>query len=140
MFLMKTNKVREVLSHRLGFCFVLFFVFLACFHGSLKLFSFFPYSSPLGTVAEGAPVIPVSAQLKYNIDVICEYITKRIPVPVRDFTSEPRLIGEYSYYLWIVICARAFITVYMNNFRGKDLITGWIIGALFPFVSHLLKQ
>ena len=45
-------------------------------------------------MAEGAPVIPVSAQLKYNIDVICEYITKRIPVPVRDFTSEPRLIGE----------------------------------------------
>lgn len=47
-----------------------------------------------GTVAEGAPVIPVSAQLKYNIDVICEYITKRIPVPVRDFSSAPRLIGK----------------------------------------------
>lgn len=50
-----------------------------------------------GTVAEGAPVIPVSAQLKYNIDVICEYITKRIPVPVRDFTSEPRLIVIRSF-------------------------------------------
>ena len=47
-----------------------------------------------GTVAEGAPVIPVSAQLKYNIDVICEYITKRIPIPVRDFSSAPRLIGK----------------------------------------------
>jgi len=45
-----------------------------------------------GTVAEGAPVIPISAQLKYNIEVVCEYITKKIPVPVRDFTSEPRLI------------------------------------------------
>ncbi|KAK7494800.1 hypothetical protein BaRGS_00013927 [Batillaria attramentaria] len=50
-----------------------------------------------GTVAEGAPVIPVSAQLKYNIDVICEYINKRIPVPVRDFTSEPRLIVIRSF-------------------------------------------
>ncbi|KAK7108093.1 eukaryotic translation initiation factor 2 subunit 3 [Littorina saxatilis] len=50
-----------------------------------------------GTVAEGAPVIPVSAQLKYNIDVICEYITKRIPVPIRDFTSEPRLIVIRSF-------------------------------------------
>ncbi|XP_076445156.1 eukaryotic translation initiation factor 2 subunit 3 [Babylonia areolata] len=50
-----------------------------------------------GTVAEGAPVIPVSAQLKYNIDVICEYITKRIPVPTRDFTSEPRLIVIRSF-------------------------------------------
>merc|ERR1712032_11890 len=26
-----------------------------------------------GTVAEGAPVIPISAQLKYNIEVVCEY-------------------------------------------------------------------
>ena len=45
-----------------------------------------------GTVAEGAPVIPISAQLKYNIEVVCEYIVKKIPVPIRDFTSEPRLI------------------------------------------------
>jgi len=45
-----------------------------------------------GTVAEGAPVIPISAQLKYNIEVVCEYITKKIPIPFRDFTSEPRLI------------------------------------------------
>lgn len=45
-----------------------------------------------GTVAESAPVIPISAQLKYNIEVLCEYITNKIPIPVRDFTSEPRLI------------------------------------------------
>lgn len=45
-----------------------------------------------GTVAEGAPIIPISAQLKYNIEVVCEYIEKKIPVPVRDFTSEPHLI------------------------------------------------
>lgn len=50
--------------------------------------------SVAGTVAETAPVIPISAQLKYNIDVVCEYIVKKIPVPIRDFTSEPRLIGE----------------------------------------------
>ncbi|MEQ2193681.1 Eukaryotic translation initiation factor 2 subunit 3, partial [Xenoophorus captivus] len=47
-----------------------------------------------GTVAEGAPIIPISAQLKYNIEVVCEYIDKKIPVPIRDFTSEPRLIGR----------------------------------------------
>jgi len=35
--------------------------------------------------------------LKYNIDVICEYICKRIPVPVRDFTSSPRLIVIRSF-------------------------------------------
>ncbi|XP_063954862.1 eukaryotic translation initiation factor 2 subunit 3 [Lytechinus pictus] len=50
-----------------------------------------------GTVAEGAPVIPISAQLKHNIEVICEYITKKIPIPVRDFTSEPRLIVIRSF-------------------------------------------
>lgn len=48
----------------------------------------------IGTVAEGAPIIPISAQLKYNIEVVCEYIVKKIPVPPRDFTSEPRLIGK----------------------------------------------
>lgn len=45
-----------------------------------------------GTVAEKAPIIPISAQLKYNIEVVCEYIEKKIPVPIRDFTSEPHLI------------------------------------------------
>lgn len=50
-----------------------------------------------GTVAEGAPVIPISAQLKYNIEVLCEYITKKIPIPQRDFTSAPRLIVIRSF-------------------------------------------
>ncbi|XP_077743548.1 eukaryotic translation initiation factor 2 subunit 3 isoform X4 [Canis aureus] len=51
----------------------------------------------IGTVAEGAPIIPISAQLKYNIEVVCEYIVKKIPVPPRDFTSEPRLIVIRSF-------------------------------------------
>lgn len=50
-----------------------------------------------GTVAEGAPIIPISAQLKYNIEVICEYLSKKIPIPVRDFTSKPRLIVIRSF-------------------------------------------
>ena len=48
----------------------------------------------VGTIAEDAPVVPISAQLKYNIEVICEYICKKIPIPLRDFTSQPRLIGK----------------------------------------------
>jgi len=51
----------------------------------------------IGTIAEGAPIIPISAQLKYNIDAVCEYVVKKIPVPIRDFTSEPRLIGEFTF-------------------------------------------
>jgi len=51
----------------------------------------------IGTVAENAPVIPISAQLKYNIDAVVEYIIKKIPVPVRDFTARPRLIVIRSF-------------------------------------------
>lgn len=50
-----------------------------------------------GTIAEGAPVIPISAQLKFNVDVICELICKRIPIPARDFASSPRLIVIRSF-------------------------------------------
>ncbi|KAA8580508.1 hypothetical protein FQN60_013466, partial [Etheostoma spectabile] len=39
----------------------------------------------------------ILAFLKYNIEVVCEYIVKMIPVPVRDFTSEPRLIVIRSF-------------------------------------------
>lgn len=50
-----------------------------------------------GTVADGAPIIPISGQLKYNIDCICEYIVKKIPIPIRDFTSPPRMIVIRSF-------------------------------------------
>src|ERR1700761_3770719 len=45
-----------------------------------------------GTVADGSPVIPISAQLKFNIDSVVENLVTTIPVPVRDFTTAPRLI------------------------------------------------
>lgn len=50
-----------------------------------------------GTVADSAPILPISAVLKYNIDVVCEYIVRKIPVPPRDFTSVPRLIVIRSF-------------------------------------------
>ncbi len=50
-----------------------------------------------GTVAAGAPIIPISGQLKYNIDAVCEYIVKKIPVPVRDFTAPPKMIVIRSF-------------------------------------------
>lgn len=50
-----------------------------------------------GTVADSAPIVPISAQLRYNIDAVTEYICKHIPVPVRDFTSSPRLIVIRSF-------------------------------------------
>ena len=50
-----------------------------------------------GTVADKSPIVPISAQLKYNIDVISEYIVKHIPVPVRQFDTDPRLIVIRSF-------------------------------------------
>ena len=50
-----------------------------------------------GTVADAAPIIPISAVLKYNIDTVCEYIVRKIPLPPRDFTSVPRLIVIRSF-------------------------------------------
>ena len=50
-----------------------------------------------GTVADSAPIVPISAQLKYNVDAVVEYICKRIPVPPRDFAADPRLIVIRSF-------------------------------------------
>ena len=44
-----------------------------------------------GTVAEGAPIVPISAQLGYNIDTVVDYLC-RIPIPMRDFESPPQMI------------------------------------------------
>ena len=58
----------------------------------------FPFQTEYsGTVAESSPIVPISAQLKYNIDAVNEYIVKRIPIPVRDFLSDPRLIVIRSF-------------------------------------------
>jgi len=50
-----------------------------------------------GTVADGAPIIPISAVLKYNIDVVCQFLVERIPLPIRDFESRPHLIVIRSF-------------------------------------------
>lgn len=50
-----------------------------------------------GTTADGSPVIPISAQLKYNIDAVNQYIVKSVPVPPRDFSASPRLIVIRSF-------------------------------------------
>ncbi len=50
-----------------------------------------------GTVAEGAPVIPISAQLQRNIDCVIEHICTLIPVPERNLTLPPRLIVIRSF-------------------------------------------
>ncbi|KAI1115610.1 elongation factor Tu GTP binding domain-containing protein [Nemania sp. NC0429] len=44
-----------------------------------------------GTVASKAPIIPVSAQLKMNIDAVLDAIIN-LPIPQRDLTTDPYMI------------------------------------------------
>lgn len=75
--------------------FLTHFLFLCvCFSLLNFVAQYFVYQ---GTVADSAPVVPISAQLKYNIDVVCEYIIKKIPIPERNFVSPPNMIVIRSF-------------------------------------------
>lgn len=50
-----------------------------------------------GTPAAKSPIIPISAQLKFNIDAVLDAITTTIPVPLRDFTQEPHMMVIRSF-------------------------------------------
>ena len=50
-----------------------------------------------GTVAEGAPIIPVSAQHAVNVDALIEAIEEYIPTPERDLTKPPRMYVVRSF-------------------------------------------
>lgn len=50
-----------------------------------------------GTIAEGAPIIPISARKNRGIDLVLEYMVKRIPIPIRDFLSKPEMIIVRSF-------------------------------------------
>lgn len=49
-----------------------------------------------GTTAEFAPIIPMSAQMGYNVDALLEALV-RIPPPTRDFVSPPLLVVIRSF-------------------------------------------
>ena len=49
-----------------------------------------------GTKAAKSPIIPISAQLKYNIDSVIYHICK-LPIPKRDLLSPPRFIVVRSF-------------------------------------------
>ena len=50
-----------------------------------------------GTVAEHAPIIPVSAQQRINIDVLVETMLDAMPVPVRDSSKPPKMLVARSF-------------------------------------------
>jgi len=48
------------------------------------------------TVANEAPIIPVSAQRRLNIDAVCQFLAT-LPVPIRDLTSPPLMTVVRSF-------------------------------------------
>ncbi|MBO8181281.1 MAG: translation initiation factor IF-2 subunit gamma [Archaeoglobus sp.] len=50
-----------------------------------------------GTVAENAPIIPISAQQRVNLDVLIEAIEETIPTPERDLHSPPLMFVARSF-------------------------------------------
>jgi len=50
-----------------------------------------------GTVAENAPIVPVSALHNANIDMLIETIQSAIPTPQRDLTKSPRFYVARSF-------------------------------------------
>ena len=50
-----------------------------------------------GTVAEGAPIVPVSAQQGVNMDVLMQAIEEEIPTPDRDPSEDPRMLVARSF-------------------------------------------
>lgn len=50
-----------------------------------------------GSVLENSPIIPVSGQLKINLDILLEAIEKFIPTPERDLSKEPKMLVARSF-------------------------------------------
>ena len=50
-----------------------------------------------GTIAENAPIIPISAHHNVNVDVILEALEKYIPTPIRDESKPPLMYVARSF-------------------------------------------
>lgn len=50
-----------------------------------------------GTNAANSPIIPISAQMRINIDVLCEYICNYIPIPTRNLEQPLRMMVVRSF-------------------------------------------
>lgn len=77
-------------------------------------------------------MIPISAQLKYNIEVLCEYISKKIPIPTRDFMSPPRLIVIRSFDVNKPGCE---VDDLKGGVAGGSILRG-VLTVRFSFLSH----
>lgn len=77
-----------------------------------------------GTIAEGAPIIPVSAQKGINIGALIEALDTTIPTPERDPEAAP-----------IMLVARSF-DINKPGASWKDIKGGVVGGSLIQGVLH----
>ena len=49
--------------------------------------------------AEDAPIIPLSAVNKFNLDVLAQYLCTHIPIPPRNFMAPPQMVVIRSFAL-----------------------------------------
>ena len=50
-----------------------------------------------GSIAEDAPIIPMSAQHEINVDLLLEALEKEIPTPETDLESDPKMLVARSF-------------------------------------------
>jgi translation initiation factor 2 subunit 3 len=50
-----------------------------------------------GTVAEGAPIVPISAEQEVNVDLLMQTIEEEIPTPERDPDADPLMYAARSF-------------------------------------------
>lgn len=81
-----------------------------------------------GTVAEGSPVIPMSATQRVNVDALIQAIEKEIPTPERDLKSDPKMF-----------VARSF-DVNKPGTKLKKLVGGVVGGSLLKGTLEVGKE
>jgi len=72
-----------------------------------------------GTVAEKAPIVPLSAQSRVNVDLLLHSLEQHIPTPVRDSSKPPRMHIVRSF------------DVNKPGTMVEDLVGGVIGGTIF---------
>jgi translation initiation factor 2 subunit 3 len=77
-----------------------------------------------GTVAEGAPIVPISAQRGVNVDILVEALEREIPTPERDPEADARMQ-----------VARSF-DINRPGTEWEDLVGGVLGGSLVQGRLH----
>ena len=83
--------------------------------------------------ASTSPIIPVSAQLKFNLDVVVQYLSS-LPIPKRDFISPPKFIIMRSFD-----CNYQSEDTYINNnlINKTGMLYGLIVRGIFKLGEQI---